>query len=361
MRERIFLYFLLGLTIFFATLVFLMLLPFLKPILWAIIFALVLYPLHLKLSRRIGNTYSALSLILLVLILVVIPFSLTLGLAVRQTIELFHLIVNLTQNNTYLDLLEQIKNQPIVKRFLTEEKVSSLIAYIESEEFKNLLMANLRELIQRGLNLAASLLPAFGSFLFKTFVFLLTLFFILRDGPRFIRFFERFLPMHREDIEQVSLTVYKTVIATVYGSIGVGIVQGVVSLIGYKIAGLDYAILLSMATFISSFVPPFGAGFVWFPLTIYTFATIGIYKGVFLLLYGMLVISSIDNLIRPLVMKMGIRIPYIVLFFSIMGGLLTFGFVGIFLGPLIFTTLFTLALIYEKRILKEGITQDRTS
>lgn len=361
MREKIFLYFLLSLTGFFTALALLMLIPFLKPILWAIIFSLVLYPIHLKLSRRIGNLSSALILTLIILLLVVIPFSLILALAVRQSIDLFQLAINLTQNSSYLDIIKEIQNHPYVKRLFTEEEIKRFIAYIESEEFKNFLITGLRDLAQKGLNLAASLVPAVASFVFKTFVFLITLFFILKDGPRFMKFAQRFLPMHREDIEEVSITIYKTVLATVYGSIGVAIVQGILGFVGYKIAGIDYAILLAIATFISSFIPPFGAGFVWFPVAVYTFATKGVYNGAFMLLYGAFIISTIDNLLRPIIMKMGISIPYIVLFFSIIGGLLTFGFVGIFLGPLIFTTLFTLALIYEKRILKENITQDRAS
>ncbi len=260
-----------------------------------------------------------------------------------------------------MELLNQLKDKAFVKRFLSEEDINKIIAYIESEEFRNLAINSLRDLAQRGLNMVAQFIPAIGSFIFKTFVFLLTLFFILRDGPRFVKFVERFLPMHKEDIEQVFLTVYKTVIATVYGSIGVGIAQATVGFIGYKLVGLDYALLLALATFISSFIPPFGAAFVWFPVALYTFMTKGIYTGLFMSLYGMFIISTIDNFIRPLIMKMGIRMPYIALFFSIVGGLLAFGFVGIFLGPIIFTTLFTLALIYERRILREEGTKQEIS
>jgi len=352
-REKVFLYFLLALTVLFAFFAFTMLLPFLKPILWAIIFSLVLYPLHMELSKRVGNTISALLLTLLVLLLVVVPFSLVLTIAIRQSIELLHFAVGFTQNSSYVDLIRAVLDNPFFKKILTDKEISSFLAYVESEEFRNILISGLRDLLQRGLNIVASIVPAVGSFIFKTFVFLLTLFFILRDGPKFVKFVERFLPMHREDIEQVSITVYKTVLATVYGSIGVGIAQSTVGFIGYKLVGLNYAILLAIATFISSFVPPFGAAFVWFPVALYTFAVKGLYAGAFMFLYGMFVISTIDNFVRPLIMRMGVNMPYIVLFFSIVGGLLTFGFVGIFLGPIIFTTLFTLALIYEKRILKE--------
>ncbi|MDW8433531.1 MAG: AI-2E family transporter [Aquificaceae bacterium] len=361
MKEIIFLYFLISITVFFAFLAFVMLLPFIKPILWAVIFSLVLYPVHLKLSRRTGNNLSALTLTVIVLLLVVIPFSLVLTLAVRQSIDLLQLALQFTNDHSYTDMTNEVFQHPFLKRLIGEEHLQRLNEYVQSEDFKSMLIESLRTLAQKGLNLVAFFLPAVGSFLFKTFVFLLTLFFILRDGPRFVKFAERFLPMHSEDTEKVFITIYKTVIATVYGSIGVAIAQSSLGFVGYKIAGMDYALLLAMATFMASFIPPFGAGFVWFPVAVYVFATKGLYNGVFMFIYGMLAISTIDNIVRPLVMKKGISIPYIVLFFSIVGGLLTFGFLGIFLGPIIFTTLFTLALIYEKRILMGApLNQDRT-
>jgi predicted PurR-regulated permease PerM len=353
-REKIFLYFLLAITGGFALLAILMLLPFLKPILWAVIFSLVLYPLHIKLSQWVrGNTLSALVLTLIVFLLVVIPFTFVLAVAIRQSVELIHIIANAMQANAHTQMMNRLIELNLLERFLTEEYAQKLKDYIASQEFQNLLLSTLRDLVQKILGMLTSLFPAIGAFVFKTFVFLLTLFFILRDGPKFVRFIERFTPMHKEDVGQVSLTVYKTVLATVYGSIGVGLVQGLVGFVGYRIVGLDYSTLLGIATFMSSFVPPFGSGFIWFPVALYTFFEKSQYYGIFMFLYGFLIISTIDNLVRPAIMKMGIRIPYIILFFSIVGGLLTFGFVGIFLGPIIFTTLFTLALIYEKRVLKE--------
>ncbi len=354
MRERIFLYFLLGLTGFFVCLALIMLLPFLKPILWALIFALVAYPLHLKLSKKIRNTPSALLLTLLVFLLVVIPFSMVLAIAIRQSIELLHFMLNMLQENSYETLLRNLYENRYISRFLTQEELKSLLDYIQSEGFKNLLLSGLRDMAQKGVNLLASLVPAVASFVFKAFVFLLTFFFILRDGPKFAKFIERFLPMHSEDVEQVFLTVYKTVLATVYGSVGVALLQGFLGFIGYSLVGIDYALLLGIATFLSSFVPPLGASFVWFPVALYTFFQKSHQAGIFLFFYGLLLISTADNIARPLIMKMGIDIPYIVLFFSILGGLIAFGFVGIFLGPIIFTSLFTIALIYEKRVLKGG-------
>lgn len=205
---------------------------------------------------------------------------------------------------------------------------------------------------QQLLQLSTNLFTFALSFLFKSFVFLLTLFFILRDGEKFASFIERFIPMHEEDVREIFGTVYKTVLATAYGSVVVGFAQGLLGAIGYAIAGIKYYPLFGLATFFASFVPPFGAGAVWAPLVAYLFITKSIKSAVFLLIWGMFIISTVDNIIRPLIMKIGVQMPYIVLFFSILGGIIAFGFVGIFLGPIIFTTLFSLFVIYERRILR---------
>ncbi|MDW8237795.1 MAG: AI-2E family transporter [Aquificaceae bacterium] len=352
LKNKLFTYFTLALTGFFSLLSLLMLVPFLKPILWAIIFALVLYPIHLKLRSYIkSNALSALILSLGVLILVVVPFGLVVAVALRQSVDVINYIVNFTQQGQFDALKHKILTLPVLKGFLGEELTQSIESYLSSDALKNALLNSLREQLQKLVGLMTKLVPIVIGFFFKSFVFLLTLFFILKDGPRFIEFGKRFLPMHEEDVQSVFLTIYKTILATVYGAIGVATAQGLVSFLGYKLAGIEYATLLSVFTFFSSFIPPFGAGFVWFPTVIYLFFDRGLTNAVILLLYGMLIISTIDNIVRPLIMKLGLNIPYIALFFSIVGGLLTFGFVGIFLGPLIFTTLFSLALIYERRVL----------
>lgn len=353
-KEKIFSYFLLGVTAFFTLLVFVILTPFLKPILWAIIFALVIYPIHLKFSKCLrSDTLSALIITSLALIFIVIPFFLIGLVAVKQSMEIMRTLIEYLQNHTLIDALHSLYKLPFADRLLTEQMLQKLYEYIQSEEFRNALTSYLGKLTQKAGEIFTSMIFATGSVVFKSFVFIISLFFILRDGKRFLEFFERFLPMHREDLYEVLLTVYKTVLAVVYGSIGVAIFQAILSFTAYTIIGINYALVWALLTFIASFIPPFGTGFVWFPIAIYSFFSKSAFYGIFMLLWGLLIISTVDNVVRPLIMKKGIRMPYIALFFSTVGGLLTFGFLGLFLGPIVFTTLFSLAVIYERRILKQ--------
>ena len=352
-KEKFFKYFLLASTFGLLLVVFYMLLPFLTPILWALIFSFVLYPINLKLKNYVRwRTVSALILTIFVLLVIVIPFGVLGAIVLNQAIELLSRLLNIVQNHSYQEYFQELVNRLRLEKFVEQEDLKRILEYIESEEFKSIVGNLIRDLTQRLLQFSTSMLTSVGSFLFKSFVFLITLFFILRDGEKFAKFIERFIPMHREDVYEVFNTVYKTVLATAYGAVAVGIVQGILSAIGYAIAGIKYYPLLGLITFFASFVPPFGAAVVWVPSVVYLFSIQKFKSALFLLFWGVLLVSSIDNLIRPLVMKIGINMPYIVLFFAIVGGLISFGFVGIFLGPIIFTVVFSLFLIYEKRILK---------
>ncbi|WP_448584598.1 AI-2E family transporter [Thermocrinis sp.] len=352
-KERFFRYFLLASTFGLSLVVFYMLLPFLTPILWALIFSFVLYPINSKLKNYVRwRTVPAMILTIFILLVIVIPFGVLGAVVLNQAIEFLSMLLTVVQTHTYQEYFQELVNRLGLERFIKQEDLRRISEYIESEEFKSFVGNLIKDLTQRLLQLSTNMLTFVSSFLFKSFVFLITLFFILRDGEKFAKFFERFIPMHREDVHEVFNTVYKTVLATAYGAVAVGIVQGILSAVGYGIAGIKYYPLLGLITFFASFVPPFGAAAVWVPTTIYLFATQSFKSGIFLLLWGALVVSAMDNLIRPLIMKVGIQMPYIVLFFAIVGGLISFGFVGIFLGPIIFTAVFSLFLIYEKRILK---------
>ncbi len=353
-REKFFAYFLLGITALFVLILLYMLKPFLISILWAFIFSLVAYPVHELLSGRIkSRTLSALLITLSVLVLIVLPAFAVGFLLMQQALSLSKAVISYFQTHDYTELVQTILGHPFVKSYVKEEEVKALLEYIGSEEFKANVFALLSNLISRLGQMTTAMVLGVGNLFFKTFVFLLTFFFILRDGHKFFEFVKRVMPMDVEDTLEVAKTVYKTVIAVVYGSIAVAIVQGIAGFIGYTIVGHRYALLFAFATFLASFIPPFGAAFVWVPVAVYTFLEMGVYKGALMTLYGMLIISTIDNFVRPLVMKRGIELPYIVLFFSIVGGLLSFGFVGIFFGPILFTTTITLLSLYEKRILNK--------
>lgn len=132
-----------------------------------------------------------------------------------------------------------------------------------------------------------------------------------------------------------------TVNGVIYGILGTALVQAAVAGIGFAIAGVPGAVLLGVLTFFFAVIP-FGPPVVWIPAALWLFAQGSPGWGIFMLLWGALAISSVDNIIRPLLISQGTNMPFIMVFCGLIGGALAFGLVGIFLGPVLLAVGFRL-------------------
>jgi predicted PurR-regulated permease PerM len=141
----------------------------------------------------------------------------------------------------------------------------------------------------------------------------------------------------------VLATINNTVIGVMYGIVGTALAQGVVAAIGLWIAGVPSPLLLGAATFLLSPVP-IGPPLVWGGAAIWLFSHDEFAWGVFMLAWGVLVISSIDNFVKPLLISRGAAMPFVLVLLGVFGGVLAFGFIGIFLGPTLLAVGYSLAL-----------------
>jgi predicted PurR-regulated permease PerM len=132
-----------------------------------------------------------------------------------------------------------------------------------------------------------------------------------------------------------------TVRGVIYGILGTAIVQALVAGLGFWIAGVPGAVLLSVLTFFFAVVP-FGPPLIWLPASLWLFAQHKPGLGVFMLLWGLLGISSVDNFLRPYLISQGSKMPFALIFCGVIGGALAFGLVGVFLGPTLLAVAFRL-------------------
>jgi predicted PurR-regulated permease PerM len=123
-----------------------------------------------------------------------------------------------------------------------------------------------------------------------------------------------------------------TMRGVVYGIIGTAIAQGVAAGIGFLIAGVPAAPLLGLATFFLSPVP-IGPPLVWIPAAIWLFYHGSTGWAIFMAIWGVAVVSSVDNVIKPLIISRGSNLPFILVLLGVLGGVVAFGFIGLFLGP----------------------------
>lgn len=183
------------------------------------------------------------------------------------------------------------------------------------------------------------ILGAIGRNLFKLGITLLALFFLFRDGERIIsetrRVLQRFLGSR---VEGYWRAMTATTQGVVYGLVLTALAQGLLAGLGYWVAGLDTPALLGALTALLALIP-FGAPLVWGSAGLWLLATGGIWAGIGLLLWGALIVSMIDNVIRPMVISSAARIPFFLVLLGVFGGLRAFGLVGLFLGPIVLTVM----------------------
>jgi predicted PurR-regulated permease PerM len=186
---------------------------------------------------------------------------------------------------------------------------------------------------------ARGILGAIGRNVFKLGITLLALFFLFRDGERILsesqRVLRRFLGVR---VEGYWRAVTATTRGVVYGLVLTALAQGALAGLGYWVAGLDTPALLGALTALLALVP-FGAPLVWGAAGLWLLATGELWAGIGLLLWGTLIVSMIDNVIRPLAISSAARVPFFLVLLGVFGGLRAFGLVGLFLGPIVLTVM----------------------
>lgn len=201
------------------------------------------------------------------------------------------------------------------------------------------LRSHLMELVRRtAAGLAAftgGLLRNVLAFLLDAVVLLLALTVLFRDGARWVQASRDWLPMREEDREGIARELRQATRAILYGMFLTALVQGALAGVGYAVAGLTAPLLLASATALAALIPVGGTVLVWLPASIYLLFQGQVGWGVFLLLWGALVVMTVDNFLKPIFIGGGTRLPLLWVFLGILGGIAAFGFIGLFAGPLI--------------------------
>lgn len=171
---------------------------------------------------------------------------------------------------------------------------------------------------------------------------LVLVFFFYRDGPRLALFAKDLVERLIKDRADYYIDlVAGTVRRVVNGVIGTAAAQAVVALFGFLVAGVPGALLLAAMTFMLSLIP-MGPPLVWVPAVAWLFWQQEYGMAIFLLLWGFLVISSVDNFLKPYLISRGGNLPLVVVLMGVFGGLFAFGFMGLFLGPTLLAVAYSL-------------------
>jgi predicted PurR-regulated permease PerM len=328
LRERI--YTTLSLVIIFILLYLLykMLYPFLTTIAWAMVLSITFYPLYkvfLKILKR--PWLSSLLTLVLILILVIGPFTYIVGSLIKDTTDLY-----VTIEKKGFETITEIQTHPRIERIF--EKIRSYTMF-EDFDFKegavNTLKGIGRYIAQNFSNLFKNAIILIVNFVIMCF----TIFYFLKDGNALANYIKTLLPFTENQKERLEERVKEMVVAAIYGGVAVGIAQGMLGGIAFYIFGISSPVFWGTTMAFFSLVPVFGTFLIWGPAGLILVLSGSYMKGIGLLLYGALIISSVDNIIKPLVIGGRTKMHILLVFFSVLGGIRFFGFLGFILGPLI--------------------------
>jgi predicted PurR-regulated permease PerM len=182
----------------------------------------------------------------------------------------------------------------------------------------------------------------------KIFLFLIALFYFLRDSAQFKQNIKLINPFPEDKEKKIENAVVSSVRSVMIGAVVVALVQGALSMIGFKIFGVPNPVLWGTVAGLAALVPGIGTGIVTAPIVVFLFFYGGGFAWVGLLIWSALFVGLVDNFINPYIINKGVNIHPLLILFSIIGGLQFFGAEGFILGPLVLSVLFALMKLYEE-------------
>lgn len=302
---------------------------FISPAIWGAILAYITFPLYRFFHQKVllSPTLSALIMTFGVSLMIGVPLVIGVFFLQQEVIAFYSMAIHRLQAG-YVDLPDNIKNLPVIG-----QQIKNLLWEINKDPEAS--MAAVRTWVQSHLYYGKIAFDAALKNLAKLGMALMTLFFFYRDGKSLMRQIRQALRNIIGDrIDDYINSVGATTQAVIYGIGLTALAQALLAGIGYVVAGAPNPILLTLITFVAALIP-FGTPFAWGAVALWLLSQGHTTEGIGLGLWGILVISWVDNLIRPIVISGATKIPFIIIFIGVLGGLTAFGFVGLFIGPVV--------------------------
>jgi predicted PurR-regulated permease PerM len=311
-----------------------MVLPFLNVILWALVLVVVFQPVHRRLLVRMGKPgWAAILSTLLVVVTILGPVTIV---TVAVITELRDTASRLETNPVQLFSFDS----PILGPALRWLDQYIDIGRFQSPTFvREQLEAWTGTLANRTIGVVGGAVAVVVQMVLVVF----TMFYLFRDGAALRRAIDDMLPLERSQTHDVLARTREVIGATVYGVIVIALIQGVLGAFIFWVLGLPSPLLWGVVMFFLSMIPMAGAFLVWAPAAIFLAFTGAWARAIVLVVWGVLVVGSIDNVLSPKLVGKRTRLHELLIFFSVLGGIEVFGVLGLVLGPVVVAI--TLALI----------------
>ena len=331
----------------FLYLLFLLLAPFQTALVWAAVIGIATFPIYEWLRDRFRGREGAASAVmtLLVLLVFVLPTVGLVALLAGEASDTYR-VLELAAQGGKVPGLDAIRAHPSVA-----PRVSRLELLLRSfnVDLGAELLPSAKQAVSSLLGFASGVLKNIFTFVFNLLLMLVILFFIYRDGRRLQEEFWAVIPLPDADKKGLKENLSRVLTVGVLGILGTCIVQGFLGGIGFWIGGLPSPVLFGSLIAFSALIPFVGTALFWVPGGIYLLLAGKTAKGIFLLVWGVLVVGSADNVLRPLLIGGKAELPFSLMALGAIGGLAAFGLIGVVIGPVLLSLSLVCFTMYKAR------------
>lgn len=338
--RRIFLLVILGAVLYFVARI---LAPFFAALAWAAILATVFHPVYKWMGKRVERRgVASVATCLLLVVAIILPVLLLGFLMAGESVREYATLENVVANGLPARI-EAIRNSASYRGLAEDLKRMGLAGPGLGTAAMRVLRTGSRFLVEH----SASYLSDLLNFVLQLFVMLLGLYYLFLHGPQILRELRSLVPLRPEYKQEIFEKFQDVVHATFTGNLAVALIQAVLGSLGFLIFGLSAPLLLGAVMGLASLVPIVGSSLVWVPVALFFMLTGSIVKGLLVLVAFGLLAASVDNIVKPILVRRGMKIHTLWVFISVIGGLSVFGFLGLVLGPFLFSLLVVLYEVYK--------------
>lgn len=328
-RNRAALVFLIGLTIVALYLCYLLIVPFYKPVIFSIVLAILFYPIHAYIARWIRNRNFAAVFSTTSVILLITSISLFLGQALLSGLrDVYQSLSGSGESKERLAVfIVQLSDRAIA--------VASHYIPIPVSDLQNSVLSQTEKAVAGLITMSAGAVGSLTFLALDGLVAFFVLFFLFRDGRSMLRRGAVILPLKPEQVRRLLKCVKDTVNAIAYGTIAMAAIQGTLTGLAFWFLGITSPVAWGIVTTLCALLPIMGTAFVLLPATCMLIFSGHWIKGLILLAWAVAVVHPVDNVLRPFLIGERVKLSTLYVFFALLGGLRTFGGLGVFIGPLI--------------------------
>jgi predicted PurR-regulated permease PerM len=321
-------------------------LPYLAPLVIAIVLSVLFRPVYRWIAKveKGGNERNGAAAFITLVIVVVLIITPLIFIAGKISSEGQSLYVYLTNEENRSNIITTLNDNVLG----ISQRVFGFYPDVSFENFD--ITHYIRNVLQWSVTNVNSIFSSAAKIVLDIFIILFAMFYMLRDGAALKRSIISLSPLSDTDDGQILGKLEQAVQSVIRGSLIVGIIQGILTGIGFMIFGIPNATLWGSLAIFAALVPGVGTALILIPGVIYLFFAGSTGMAIGLLIWAVVAVGLIDNFLGPMLMKRGIKIHQFLIFLSVVGGIMFFGPIGFILGPLVIALLFALLEIQKNHL-----------